>query len=64
MQTTSVKSSNIRHVGYDEQTGQMHVTFHSGATYAYDVPKDVHDELIKHESPGAFIRGYKGTKVS
>jgi hypothetical protein len=64
MQITPVKSSNVQHVAYDEQSGQMHVTFKSGATYAYDVPREIHDALIKHPSPGSFIRDFKGVKVS
>jgi hypothetical protein len=49
-----VTSSNLRSVAYDPLSKQMHVTFHSGKTYAYhDVPAHVHLGLMMAPSKGA-----------
>jgi hypothetical protein len=56
-------SSNVQAAGYNDETGELHVTFRSGATYAYPVDRRVYEELLNHSSPGSFIRGHKGTRV-
>ncbi len=62
-------SSNIKAVGYDRETREMHVTFHSGATYVYeDVPPDTHAELMDAPSTGGYlnqvvVRQYKTRRL-
>jgi len=47
------RSSNIAKVGYDEETGQLHVMFHSGAVYQYDnVPKEVYETFKENHFSG------------
>lgn len=63
-----VKSSHIVSVGYDEETGQLHVNFIQGAHYIYDhVPKSVYEGLKAARSVGKFfsqnIKGvYEGVR--
>jgi hypothetical protein len=53
---TPVTSSNILSVGYDPQSREMHVTFSSGATYAYEgVEQGLYERLISADSPGQFL---------
>ncbi|HLJ21889.1 MAG TPA: KTSC domain-containing protein [Stellaceae bacterium] len=50
-----VSSSTIHSIAYDDERGVMTVRFHRGPPYEYDAPKDVHDRLLAHESPGRFL---------
>ncbi|MGW8177802.1 MAG: KTSC domain-containing protein [bacterium] len=53
MEMQEVSSSNIRLIGYDEANKTMGVVFHSGNLYHFfDVPKEVHDELVEAPSVG------------
>ena len=69
MKMTSVKSSNIKAVGYDEGKMILRVRFYSGGTYEYkDVPRKVWMDFITSKSLGKYfyknIRDkYKTTKV-
>jgi hypothetical protein len=48
-------SSNIASADYDDETGEMTVTFKSGQTYSYRAPKTVFDALVSSPSPGSFF---------
>lgn len=51
---TSVKSSNIAKIGYDDARSELHVQFHTGAVHAYStVPRAKFDELMAAESIGS-----------
>jgi len=51
-----VKSSNLKSVGYDPNTGTMEVEFHSGAVHQYhDVLPHHHTKLVAAKSPGAYF---------
>lgn len=69
MVTEPVESSNIKGVGYDPDTRQMRVEFHSGAVHDYaDVPASDHQVFMASGSKGKHyhrhIRGiHAGTKV-
>ncbi|MDR3488783.1 MAG: KTSC domain-containing protein [Bradyrhizobium sp.] len=53
---TPVKSSNIKAIGYDDETGAMHVTFKSGDTYAYaGVEKAIYLQAFDAASVGRFV---------
>jgi len=56
MNRLSVKSSNIRSVGYDPATSTLEVEFSSGGVYRYpQVPAEIHAAMIKAESVGKFF---------
>ena len=49
-------STAIEHVGYDEATRELHVTFVGGGTYTYyHVPKSVASALRAATSKGRFL---------
>lgn len=59
MRLVQVQSSNIQAVGYDRETEEMKVVFHTGAEYTYaDVPEEVFDGLIKAPSVGSYFYAY------
>lgn len=48
-----VASSSIRAIGYDAETRQLYVQFHSGDVYVYAmVPRRAHRELMAAGSIG------------
>ena len=52
-----VSSSNIASIGYEN--GILHVSFHSGSTYAYfNVPQFVYDELMAASSHGKYFHAH------
>jgi hypothetical protein len=57
METTQVKSSNLKSVAYDESTKRLQVTFlKSGSTYTYqDVPKETVTALLAAPSKGSYF---------
>lgn len=63
-------SSTIDAAGYDRDSRELTVRFHSGGTYLFfDVPEDKHQELLKADSAGRYfhryIRGfYRAEKIS
>jgi lysyl-tRNA synthetase, class II len=53
MEFTTVDSTQLDEVGYDEETGTAQVRFQNGALYEYDdVPKSVVDAIISAPSAG------------
>lgn len=56
MQLIPVSSSDIRAIGYDNNTATLFVVFHSGGTYQYfDVPEYVHVAFMNAGSKGQFL---------
>jgi len=69
MKHVPVDSSHIKSVAHDPEANVMHVTFKTGATYAYHgVTAETHKAMMESPSVGTFhashIRGkYKETKL-
>ena len=69
MKMNSVKSSNIKAVGYDEGKMILRVQFYSGGLYEYkDVPRKFYIDFITSKSLGKYFyknikNKYKTTKV-
>ncbi|CAH0164889.1 MULTISPECIES: KTSC domain-containing protein [Microbacterium] len=56
MERTSVSSSNLNSVGYDEQSMTLEVEFKDGSLYQYfDVPSAAHQELLGAGSVGQYF---------
>jgi hypothetical protein len=56
MQRTSVSSSNVESVGYDENHETLEIEFKNGAIYQYfDVPQNIFDTLMIAGSIGAYL---------
>jgi hypothetical protein len=53
--TRSVFSSSVSQVGYDEETGEMLVTWKSGKVSAYKVDEATADEASRAASVGSYI---------
>ncbi len=59
MNRSSVRSSNIRSVGYDPQSRKLEVEFHGGAIYEYSgVPETIHKGLMQAASKGAYFHDH------
>ncbi len=57
MTLTTVDSSMIYAVGYDDETKELEVVFNSGKIYRYkDVPLKIYKELLASSSKGSFLR--------
>ena len=70
MNRTPVKSSHLRSVGYDENTGILEVEFHDRRIYQYsNVPASVYLGLMSASSHGIYFdrhvikAGYHGVQV-
>jgi hypothetical protein len=51
-----VQSSVMTFVKYDDDAGDLDITFTSGKTYRYlEVPLDIYDGLLDAESKGGFF---------
>lgn len=51
-----VTSSNIKAIGHDPQTNELHVQYHSGDTYIYSgVSAAKHEAALTADSIGKFI---------
>lgn len=63
MEMTSVDSSNVESVGYDEDSSTLQIEFKNGSTYQYfDVPEDVFIGLRDADSVGRYLTAMiKGT---
>lgn len=56
MKRTSVNSSNLKSVGYDETRETLEIEFLHGGVYQYfDVPKSEYGALIKANSHGKYF---------
>ena len=56
MEMTSVNSSNVESVGYDEDSSTLQVEFKNGGTYQYfDVPENVFIGLRDADSVGGYL---------
>ena len=62
MDRISVRSSNIRSVGYDPESSTLEVEFDSGSVYQYlNVPESEHEGLMNVPSKGRYLnRNIKG----
>lgn len=59
MNRRSVASSNIRSVGYDEQSQVLEIEFHSGGIYQYySVPRYIYDGLMSASSHGKYFHAH------
>jgi hypothetical protein len=70
MKRTSVVSSNLKSVGYDEENKILEIEFLHGGVYQYfDVPKSVYDGLMNASSHGQYFdrnvkkAGYRYKKI-
>ena len=69
MEREPVQSSNLKSVGYDPDSKQLEVEFHSGAVHRYeDVPAKVHQRIMSAKSPGSYFHNnvrsaYKSTQL-
>jgi hypothetical protein len=51
-----VQSSMMTFVKYDDDAGELDITFTSGKTYRYlEVPAEIYDGLLDAESKGEFF---------
>jgi len=56
MQTTPVKSSNIKSIGYEPETETLEVEFLNGGIYQYDnVPLTIYEGLMNASSHGKYF---------
>ena len=56
MELTTVESSNIEAVGYDEFNSDLIIKFKNGLYYKYSgVPYSIYTNLMKARSKGAFF---------
>jgi hypothetical protein len=59
MNRTSVKSSNLQSVGYDEETRILEVEFKNGDVYQYlNVPVSIFTGLLSATSKGSYFDTY------
>lgn len=70
MNRQSVNSSDLKSVGYDEETQTLEIEFRSGAIYEYyNVPQNIYDGLMSASSYGKYFNqnirdNYQYSKVS
>ena len=56
IERTPVQSSNVKSIGFHNDTNTLAVEFKDGSVYHYhDVPKDVHEGLVTAKSVGGYI---------
>lgn len=56
MERKLVRSSNIKSIGYDEETKTLEVEFTNGGIYQYkEVPKEIYEGFSKTESIGSYF---------
>jgi predicted small secreted protein len=59
MQLTTVESSMIHAVGYDEDENELEVVFNNGGIYRYkNVDKEEYEGLMDAESKGQYMRAH------
>lgn len=58
-----VTSKNMSHVGYDAETNELHVKFHSGPTYIHsNVDPDQYALLMADSAPGKSVGQHYNVK--
>jgi hypothetical protein len=63
MKRETVKSSNLRSVGYDWSTQTLEIAFNSGGMYQYShVPENLYDRLMNAPSHGRYFNHFIKTK--
>lgn len=56
MQTTTIDSTSLAEVGYEQDESTLRVQFQNGSTYDYfDVPANVYEGILKATSAGRFF---------
>jgi len=51
----SINSSALAEAEYDDDTGDLRITFRDGSVYTYwNVPRVIYDTLVSTASPGSF----------
>jgi hypothetical protein len=56
MERESVRSSNLKSVGYDDTNQILEIEFHHGGVYQYfGVSENVYDELMSANSKGSYF---------
>lgn len=59
MDRQSVRSSNIKSIGYDLKSKTLEIEFHDGGVYQYfDVPESVFNSLMSASSHGSYFHKY------
>lgn len=59
MNRKSVISSDIRSIGYDDETCILEIEFHSGGIYQYySVPRAVYERLMNASSYGKYFHAH------
>ena len=59
MKRETVKSSNLRSVGYDRSTQTLEIAFNSGGVYQYShVPENVYTGLMDAPSHGRYFNHF------
>lgn len=71
MQRIAVESSNLKSIGYDDESEVLEIEFNSGGVYQYfAVPNTIYHGLMNAESHGKYFdvnikkQGYKYKKIS
>lgn len=70
MYRTQVNSSNIRSIGYDQQSATLEVEFTTGDVYQYfNLPEHLHQQFLHSPSHGQFLNdnirySYRYQKIS
>lgn len=56
---TSVRSSELKSIGYSPKERILEVEFNSGGVYQYDfVPFEIHNALMSAQSHGKYFNGH------
>lgn len=59
MERTNVRSSNLKSIGYDEETETLEIEFKGGSVYQYtNVPKGIHASLMNASSHGKYVHRF------
>jgi len=59
MKRETVKSSNLRSIGYDMSTQTLEIEFNSGGIYQYSqVPENIYDGLMNAPSHGRYFHHF------
>lgn len=59
MDRQSVRSSNIKSIGYDLKSKTLEIEFHDGGVYQYfDVQESVFNSLMSASSRGSYFHKY------